>query len=62
MSKIKVAALQLAFSDCVDDNIAAVSALVREAAAGGAKLILPPELFEGHYFCRTQDEEHFGRA
>ncbi len=62
MSKIKVAALQLALSDCVDDNIAAVSALVREAAAGGAKLILPPELFEGHYFCRTQDEEHFGRA
>ena len=36
--------------------------LVREAAAKGAKLILPPELFEGPYFCRTQDEAHFARA
>jgi N-carbamoylputrescine amidase len=62
MTELKVAALQLAFSDCVEDNIAAVAELVREAAAGGAKLVLPPELFEGHYFCRTQDEGHFGRA
>jgi N-carbamoylputrescine amidase len=57
-----VAALQLAFSDDVQENIAAVSDLVREAAGKGAKLILPPELFEGHYFCRTQDEAHFVRA
>ncbi len=62
MSQIKVAALQLAFTDDVQENIAAVSELVREAAGKGAKLILPPELFEGHYFCRTQDEEHFTRA
>ena len=62
MSKLTVAALQLAFTDRLDDNIAAVSALVREAAGQGAKLILPPELFEGRYFCRTQDEGHFGRA
>src|ERR687894_752237 len=62
MTAITVAALQLAFSDVVEENIAAVSELVREAAAKGAKLILPPELFEGHYFCRTQDETHFTRA
>ena len=62
MSEVIVAALQLAFSDDVQENIAAVSELVREAAYKGAKLILPPELFEGHYFCRTQDEAHFGRA
>jgi N-carbamoylputrescine amidase len=62
MSQITVAALQLAFSDDVHENIAAITELVREAAAKGAKLILPPELFEGHYFCRTQDEGHFGRA
>jgi N-carbamoylputrescine amidase len=62
MSTIKVAALQLAFSDDTAENIAAVSELVREAAAKGAKLILPPELFEGHYFCRTQDESFFDRA
>jgi N-carbamoylputrescine amidase len=62
MSKITVAALQLAFTDDLQENIRAVSELVREAAGKGAKLILPPELFEGHYFCRTQDEGHFTRA
>ena len=62
MANLTVAALQLAFSDDIDANIAAVSELVREAAGKGAKLILPPELFEGHYFCRTQDDAHFTRA
>jgi N-carbamoylputrescine amidase len=62
VSEVTVAALQLAFSDAVEENIAAVTELVREAASKGAKLILPPELFEGHYFCRTQDEGHFTRA
>jgi N-carbamoylputrescine amidase len=62
VNQVKVAALQLAFSDDVEENIAAVSGLVREAAGNGAKVILPPELFEGHYFCRTQDEGHFARA
>ena len=62
MSQITVAALQLAFTDSIDANIAAVSELVREAAGKGAKLILPPELFEGLYFCRTHDEGHFARA
>ena len=41
-----------------DENIANVSALVREAAGKGAKVVLPPELFEGPYFCRTEDEGH----
>ena len=62
MSKLTVAALQLAFSDDIDANIAAVSALVREAAAKGAKIILPPELFEGPYFCRVEDEGLFATA
>src|SRR3954464_1274290 len=62
MTKLIAAALQLAFTEDVDENVAAVSELVREAAGKGAKLVLPPELFEGHYFCRTQDERHFARA
>src|SRR3954447_702100 len=62
MTSLTVAALQLAFTDVVEENIAAVTELVREAAGKGAKLVLPPELFEGHYFCRTQDESHFARA
>src|SRR3954464_6847081 len=62
MTKLIAAALQLAFTEDVDENVAAVTELVREAAGKGAKLVLPPELFEGHYFCRTQDESHFARA
>ncbi|KRB86462.1 N-carbamoylputrescine amidase [Sphingomonas sp. Root710] len=62
MTKITVAALQLAFSDDIDANIAEVSKLVRDAAKQGAKVILPPELFEGHYFCQVEDEGLFARA
>jgi N-carbamoylputrescine amidase len=62
MTELTVAALQLAFSDDVQENIAAVSELVREAAGKGARVILPPELFEGHYFCQVEDEGLFARA
>jgi N-carbamoylputrescine amidase len=62
MSKIKVAALQLAFGEDTAQNIANVSELVRDAAAKGAQVILPPELFEGSYFCRTEDETLFATA
>jgi len=62
MTEITVAALQLGFTDDIDANIAEVSKLVRDAAARGAHVILPPELFEGHYFCRVEDEGLFARA
>jgi N-carbamoylputrescine amidase len=62
MTQITVAALQLAFSDDIDANIAEVSKLVREAAKKGAQVVLPPELFEGHYFCQVEDEGMFTRA
>ncbi|MFV0623024.1 N-carbamoylputrescine amidase [Sphingomonas sp. ac-8] len=62
MTEITVAALQLAFSADIDANIANVSRLVREAAAKGAQVILPPELFEGEYFCRVEDEGLFANA
>ena len=62
MTKVTVAALQLAFSDEVEQNIAAVTELVREAASRGAEIVLPPELFEGHYFCQVEDEGRFSRA
>jgi N-carbamoylputrescine amidase len=57
-----VAALQQSFSDDITTNIATVEAGVREAAARGAKVILPSELFEGHYFCKVQSEAYFERA
>lgn len=59
MTTITVAAMQLAFSTDEAANIAAVSELVRKAAAEGAQVILPPELFEGPYFCRVEDEGLF---
>jgi len=62
MTKLPVAALQLAFGEDLGENIANVAALVREAAGKGAKVVLPPELFEGPYFCKTQDEGHFATA
>jgi N-carbamoylputrescine amidase len=62
MTRLNVAALQLAFTADLDENIANVSELVREAAGTGAKVVLPPELFEGPYFCKTQDEACFRTA
>ncbi|TVR49827.1 MAG: N-carbamoylputrescine amidase, partial [Gemmatimonadales bacterium] len=62
MKEIRVAAIQLALTDEVDTNIGRVSELVEEAAALGAQVILPPELFEGYYFCRHEREEFFARA
>lgn len=63
MTAITVAALQLALgSQDEAANIAAVSALVEEAAGRGAQLILPPELFSGPYFCREEDEAFFALA
>ena len=61
-AKVTVAALQLAFSDDEADNIESVAVAVRQAAARGAKIILPPELFEGPYFCKSQEEALFRQA
>ena len=62
MTKLTVAALQLAFTDDTGANIKAVADLVREAALKGAEVVLPPELFEGPYFCRVEDEGLFANA
>jgi N-carbamoylputrescine amidase len=59
---VTVAALQLALGGSEQSNIARVSALVRAAAGQGAKIILPPELFEGPYFCKIEEEGEFARA
>ncbi len=53
-SKVTVAALQLAFSDDEAENIEAVADAANKAAARGAKIILPPELFEGPISARSR--------
>jgi N-carbamoylputrescine amidase len=60
--KLTLGMIQSALSNDMDANIAKISGFVREAAAKGADVILPSELFQSHYFCKTQREEHFATA
>ena len=63
MAEVTVAALQLDLSSHDEhENIAAVSALVEEAAGKGAQIVCPPELFSGRYFCQVEDEALFALA
>jgi N-carbamoylputrescine amidase len=63
MSRILgVAVVQSSFSDTLEENLARMSEFVAEAAKQGAQIVLLPELFAGHYFCKTQDEPNFARA
>jgi len=60
--KITLGVTQTAFTNDMTANIRRVTELVREAASKGADVILPSELFQGHYFCTTQDETVFRTA
>ena len=60
--KITVAAIQASFGMDLGANIARTAELIREAAAKGAQVILPPELFQGPYFCVAQEERWFKEA
>jgi N-carbamoylputrescine amidase len=63
MGEITVAALQLELSSADEAaNIAAASTLAEQAAAAGAQIVLPPELFSGPYFCKVEDEALFALA
>ncbi|WP_439619433.1 N-carbamoylputrescine amidase [Hyphomonas sp.] len=59
---ITLAAIQFSPSDDVQANIDRVAGFIEQAAGQGADVVLPPELFCGHYFCKTQEEVHFARA
>jgi N-carbamoylputrescine amidase len=60
--QVTVAATQMACSWDVDDNVGRAEALVREAAAAGANVILLQELFETPYFCIDEQSAHFDLA
>ncbi len=63
MTTLTVAALQLPLGARDEaTNIDAVAALIEQAAASGAQVILPPELFSGPYFCREERDEFFALA
>jgi len=59
---ISVAAIQTAYGTDMAANIAKTAGFVREAAAQGAQVILPSELFQGPYFCVAQEERWFAEA
>jgi len=59
---ITVAAIQSSFGPDMAANIAKIEGFVREAAARGAQVILPPELFQGIYFPTRQDPKWFATA
>jgi N-carbamoylputrescine amidase len=59
---LSLAAVQCALGGSVGENVSKVEALVREAAGKGATVILPPELFEGPYFCREEKDAFFAWA
>jgi N-carbamoylputrescine amidase len=59
---VTVAALQCPLGGTRAENLARVEGHVRDAAAQGARVILPPELFEGPYFCREEKAEWFAQA
>ena len=62
MTTMTVAAIQMSMADDVATNVATAERLVRAAAKQGAQIILIPELFESHYFCKDQRVEDLERA
>lgn len=62
MSKVTVAATQMACTDDRKANVALAERLVREAASKGAGIVLLQELFETPYFCKDQNSAYFELA
>ncbi len=59
---LTIAVIQAAFGEDLEANLSTVERLTREAAGQGAQVILPPELFQGPYFCVRQEERWFATA
>jgi N-carbamoylputrescine amidase len=59
---VKVGLVQMAMGEDAEANLAKALHGVREAAAGGAKLVCLPELFRSRYFCQSEDAALFGLA
>lgn len=59
MRKVKVAATQMSCTSNIEENISKADALVRQAAAQGAQIILLQELFETPYFCQKEKADYY---
>jgi N-carbamoylputrescine amidase len=62
-SLLRIGVVQCALGRATrSENVDEVARLIRLAAELGAQIILPPELFEGPYFCQQELPEHFDLA
>ncbi len=61
-SRLTAALIQQSFTPDPETNLAATGEMVREAAAGGARLVLLCELHRTRYFCQTEDTACFDLA
>jgi N-carbamoylputrescine amidase len=59
---VKIALLQHACDADPAANLKTATAMAREAAESGAKLVMTQELFASRYFCQTEDDRHFALA
>lgn len=59
MRKVTVAATQMSCTPDIEENIRRADALVRQAAAKGAQIILLQELFETPYFCQKEKSDYY---
>ena len=59
---LKVGLVQMRMSTDAADNLARAMNGVREAAKGGAAVVVLPELFRSPYFCQSEDAALFGLA
>ncbi|MEY3014655.1 MAG: hypothetical protein RIT45_3390 [Pseudomonadota bacterium] len=59
---LSVALCQHACGDDVQANLARSEAMVREAAATGARLVVLQELHRSRYFCQVEDTDFFDLA
>ncbi len=58
----RLAVAQMSCTDVLEENLQKAESFVREAAAGGADLVLLQELFENLYFPQLEREELFALA
>lgn len=59
---MKIAAIQHACSERLDDNLATSKRLIHEAASQGAQLVVLQELHRSRYFCQSEDTAVFDLA
>jgi N-carbamoylputrescine amidase len=60
--KFTIGLIQARSTKDAEENLARVSAKIRETADRGAQIVCTHELFRSEYFCRTEDAELFNLA